>query len=59
MSSINISIKKEAYEFLKSMKNKDKGIMEFFGVLKHIDWNEQEKNMKNLRDSFNRKLSKK
>jgi len=71
MSSINISIKKEAYEFLKSMKNdnksfsdvilnfkkKDKGIMEFFGVLKHINWDEQEKNMKNFRNSFNRKLS--
>ena len=70
MVSINISIKKEAYDFLEKFKTKDKSfsdvilsfkkeqnnIMEFFGVLKNSDWDKKEKNMKNLRDSFNRKL---
>ena len=72
MSSTNISIKKEAYEFLKSIKSreksfsdvilsfkkKDSGIMEFFGVLKNTNWNEKEKNRKEFRNSFNRRLSK-
>jgi len=71
MTSINISIKKEAYEFLKDLKTKDKSfsevilgfrgkrenIMKFFGVLEGLDWNEKEKNMKNLRGSFNKKLT--
>ena len=71
MTSINISIKKEAYEFLKDLKTKDKSFSEvilgfrgkreditkFFGVLEGLDWNEKEKNMKNLRGSFNKKLA--
>lgn len=70
MTSINISIKKEAYDFLKTIKAKDKSfsdiilsfkkdqssIMKFFGVLKDLDWNEKEKNISGLRDSFNKRL---
>ena len=70
MASINISIKKDAYEFLKKMKGKDqsfsdvilgfnkdkKDIMKFFGVMKGSDWEEKEKNMKGFRESFNKRL---
>ena len=70
MTSINISIKKEAYNFLKTIKAKDKSfsdiilsfkkdqssIMKFFGVLKDLDWNEKERNISGLRDSFNKRL---
>ena len=70
MASINISLKKEAYEFLKNLKAKDKSfsevvlsfkkeqdnVMKFFGVLKNLDWNKKESEMKNLRESFNKKL---
>ena len=70
MTSINISIKKEAYDFLKNFKTNNKSfsdiilsfkkekndIMTFFGVLRDMDWDAKEKNMKNLRGSFNKKL---
>ena len=70
MTSINISVKKEAYDFLKNMKTKDKsfsdiilsfkkeqsGVMRFFGALKELDWKEKEKSMKSLRESFNKRL---
>ncbi|MBI2649895.1 hypothetical protein HYX04_01115 [Candidatus Woesearchaeota archaeon] len=70
MTSINISVKKEAYDFLKDMKTKDKSfsdiilsfkkeqssVMRFFGALKGIDWKEKEKSMKSLRESFNKRL---
>jgi len=70
MTSINISIKKEAYDFLRTLKAKDRSfsdiildfkkdqsnIMKFFGILRDLDWDEKEKNMKNLRDSFNKRL---
>ena len=70
MTSINISVKKEAYDFLRNLKTRDKSfsdiilsfknergdIMKFFGVLKNIGWDEKERNMRNLRESFNRKL---
>lgn len=70
MASINISIKKEAYEFLKGLKTKDKSfsdvilsfkrkpdnIMRFFGVLKNLDWDEKEKDIGNFRSSFNKRL---
>ena len=70
MTSINISVKKEAYDFLKNMKAEGKSfsdiilsfkkeqssIMRFFGILKGPDWKEKEKSMKNLRDSFNKRL---
>jgi predicted CopG family antitoxin len=44
-------------------KSKEKGskenIMKFFGVLKNedIDWEEKEKNIKEFRTSFNKRLS--
>jgi len=70
MVSINVSIKREAYEFLKNLKTGDssfsdvilsfkkekKDVLRFFGVLKGLDWSSREKNMKGLRDSFKRKL---
>ena len=70
MPSMNISIKKEAYNFLKNLKSKDKSfsdvilgfkkehdsIMGFFGALKDVDWDEREKNMKGLRESFRKRL---
>lgn len=70
MTSINISVKKEAYDFLKNMKTKDKSfsdiilsfkkeqssVMIFFGALKGLGWEEKEKSMKNLRESFNKRL---
>jgi len=70
MSSINISIRKEAYEFLKNLKTREKSfsdvilsfkkeqndIMKFFGILKDINWNEKDEHMKNLRISFKTKL---
>lgn len=70
MASINISIKKEAYEFLKNLKSSDKSfsdvilnfkkeqnnIMRFFGALKDINWDEKEKQIRNLRNSFGRRL---
>ena len=70
MASINIAIKMEAYDFLKELKTKDKSfsdvilglkkdygsIMKFFGVLKDLDWDEKEKNMKHFRDSFSKRL---
>ena len=70
MTSTNIAIKKEAYEFLKNLKTKDRSfsdvilsfkkeknnIMRFFGVLKNLDWDEKEKNMKDFRSSFNKRL---
>mgnify|MGYP001566802062 CR=1 FL=1 len=71
MASINISLKKEAYDFLKNLKASDKSfsdvilgfkkeksdIMRFFGALKDIDWAEREENMKKMRGSFSRRLT--
>lgn len=67
MSSINISIKQEAYDFLRKIKaenesfsdvilsfKKDQDLLRFHGKLKDIDWNEKEKKMKYLRASFRR-----
>ena len=70
MTSINISVKKEAYDFLKNMKTKDKSfsdiilsfkkeqssVMRFFGALKELNWKEKENSMKSLRESFNKRL---
>ena len=70
MTSVNIAIKKEAYEFLRNLKAGDKSfsdvilsfkkeqnkIMRFFGVLKDSDWNNKEKSMKSLRESFSKRL---
>ncbi len=78
MGSINISLRKEAYEFLKSLKDSNKSfsdvilefkdnekvekgskeaVLKFFGVLKDIDWKSREKRMKELRKSFNKRLT--
>jgi predicted CopG family antitoxin len=71
MASINISLKREAYDFLKDIKTEDKSfsdvilsfkkeqqdIMKYFGVLKHVDWNKKENNIKSMRKSFNKRLS--
>ena len=70
MASINISIKKEAYDFLShfkdentsfsdiilNFKKKEDGIMRFFGKLKDFDWKEKEKRMKSFRNSFDKRL---
>ena len=70
MASINISVRKEAYDFLKNLKSSDKSfsdiilsfkkeqgnVMRFFGVLKDLDWINKEKNIKGLRESFNKRL---
>ena len=70
MASINISVKKEAYNFLKnlkadnksfsdiilSFKKEQRGIMRFFGVLNGLDWDNKEKSMKSLRESYNKRL---
>ena len=70
MSSINIAIKKEAYDFLKNLKTKDKSfsdiilsfkkdsnVMKFFGILKDLDWDKKEANMIKLRESLNKRVS--
>ena len=60
MTSINIAIKQEAYDFLKNLKSRDKSfsdvildfkkdqnsLMRFFGALKKLNWDEKEKSMK-------------
>ncbi len=70
MASVNIAIKQEAYEFLKSMKGRDKSfsdvvlgfkpqktdIRRFFGVLKDKDWKKAEESMESLRESFRKRL---
>ena len=70
MASVNISVRKEAYNFLKNLKTDNKSfsdiilsfkkeqndIMRFFGVLNGLDWNNKEKNMKSLRESYNKRL---
>ena len=70
MTSTNISIKREAYQFLKKLKTQDKSfsdvilsfkkepskIMGFFGILKNMDWGRKEKNMEQFRSSFNKRL---
>jgi len=70
MASINISLKKEAYDFLNNIKTGDKSfsdvilgfkkeksdIMRFFGVLKDTDWAERQRNIGKLRESFNKRL---
>ncbi len=70
MSSVNISIKTEAYVFLKSLKSEDssfsdiilsfkssKSPLDFFGVLKDKDWNAAEVRIKELRTSLSNRLN--
>lgn len=72
MVNINISLKEEAYNFLSSLKTKNKSfsdvilefkeknnnrnIMRFFGALKDLDWGKKEKSIREFRDSFNKRL---
>ena len=66
MASMNISIKQEAYDFLKELKSEDKSfsdvilsfkkeendVMKFFGMSKEEDWEEREKEMASFRKEF-------
>ena len=70
--SMNIAIKDEAYAFLKSLKtgnksfsdvilsfkkrNQTQGIMRFFGVLKHVSWEERRGEMEDFRKSFEERM---
>ncbi|HLD06940.1 MAG TPA: antitoxin VapB family protein [Candidatus Nanoarchaeia archaeon] len=69
MVSVNIAVKKEAYDFLKQLKTEDGSfsdvilsfkkkhdITKFIGVLKDTDWNAREKQMKSFRQSMARRL---
>ena len=70
MASINISIKKDAYEFLKKFKTEDRSfsdiilsfrkenndVMRFFGSLKSSNWDSKEKKTNEFRKSFNRRI---
>lgn len=70
MASINIAIKKEAYDFLQELKTEDKSfsdvilsfrsnkheIMQFAGIHKNRDRKQKEARMKELRDAFNERL---
>ncbi len=71
MVSVNITIKKEAYDFLKLRKARNKSFsdvilemkqrktpLDFFGVLKEQDWETAEKRMKTFRKSFAKRLNK-
>ncbi|HLC84928.1 MAG TPA: antitoxin VapB family protein [Candidatus Nanoarchaeia archaeon] len=70
MSSVNISVKKDAYEFLRSLKTNEqsfsdvilgfktqKGPLDFFGVLKEKDWAQAERQIGGLRASLRRRLN--
>ena len=70
MASVNISLKKEAYEFLSSLKDGHKSfsdvildfkerrrtILDFFGILKNAEWKEKEAAMHDFRASVNKRL---
>lgn len=70
MVSINISIKKEAYDFLNqfkkenmsysdvilSFKKRQDSSMKYFGKLKDVNWKEKEKKFSTFRRSFEEKL---
>ena len=76
MVNINISIKKEAYDFLSSLKAKNKSFSEvildfkkneykkgsaksllrFAGVLKNVNWEEREREIKFLRKDFDKRI---
>ena len=78
MASVNISVREEAYEFLKSLKSREKSfsdvilefkkddktnrsgrsLLRYAGVLKDVDWRSREKEMKEYRDLFNKKVLK-
>ncbi|MBI3032678.1 hypothetical protein HYY69_04335 [Candidatus Woesearchaeota archaeon] len=69
MVSVNIAIKKEAYDFLKELKTEDKSfsdvilsfkkkqknIMRFWGIITKSSIDKKE--MQDFRDSFNKRLA--
>ena len=69
MGSINISIRKEAYEYLESLKSDNKSFsdvilgfkresspLDFFGALKDKKWKEAEERMRGLRTSLSERI---
>lgn len=70
MVNLNISIRKEAYDLLSRLKGenksfsdvimmafeKEKSPLGFFGCLKDTNWEEVEKNIKEFRKDFNKRL---
>ena len=70
MASINVSLKREAYAFLRSLKSGNKSfsdvildfkerrrsVLDFFGILKNAEWKEKEAAMKDFRASVNKRL---
>ncbi len=75
MASVNISIRKEVYDFLNSIKKRNqsfsdviiefkgkkenksgKSLLKYAGELKNVDWQEREKNLKEFKNIFNKKI---
>jgi len=64
MVSINISLKKEAYDFLNNIKTGDKSFSDVIlgfkkeksDIIKDTDWAERQRNIGKLRESFNKRL---
>ncbi|PIZ52990.1 hypothetical protein COY28_03960 [Candidatus Woesearchaeota archaeon CG_4_10_14_0_2_um_filter_57_5] len=69
MASMNISIRKEAYDFLTSLKGKDQSfsdvilsfrkepdVLRYAGALKHVDWVAREKEYKRFRKDMDGRL---
>lgn len=64
MVTMNIAIKKEAYDFLKERKGEGESFsdvilsfkksdsMKFFGKFKHVDWDEREKEIRSFREDL-------
>ena len=42
--------------YMANFKKEQGGLMRFFSILKDLDWDEKEKAMRELRDSFLRRL---
>ncbi len=69
MTRTNISLKKEAYDFLKSLKNgrsfsdvilsfktQKQNLLRFHGILNDVDWKKREEEMNDFRQSFSRPM---
>ena len=53
-----LSMKEKTYQILKKFKSKNNySLIEFFGVLKNLNWKAKEHRMKNLRHSFDKKVA--
>ncbi|HLD06935.1 MAG TPA: antitoxin VapB family protein [Candidatus Nanoarchaeia archaeon] len=68
MANVNITVKKEAYDFLRQLKADDQSfsdvilsfrkkhdVAKFIGVLKEVDWGAREKQMKPILRSIARR----